>query len=752
MDTLTVNQPLVVSEPTSRNAEVTPYSGADPEIGGNPANSSPGPRRSSRTSKRPNFFHVVHESRLDRETMAAIKRSKLETQQLNIDYATLVEIPTVYATPEEFDNPLTIWNKYSHLGEKFGAIKVVPPKGWHGVCPLDTERLKFKVREQQLQNLSIGKGFSHPSYDWDCHQMKAADVDLMNQLFGRSDPSIEEVEQEYWRIVKNANRSLIVKYGADLNVYSPEFEPYLVDVSGTKCEDDWWNLRNLSKSPGSLLRYSQHTIPGVNIPWLYIGMGLTSFCWHTEDNYFGAVNYHHFGAPKIWYIVPPRKAGRLESLLKDYSAKESAEFAVYSLRIQVAPEILVANGIPVHRIVQRENEFVFAWPRAFHSGLNVGYNCNEACNIAPVNWLPMGYRSLVNYRFYRKTCISFFTLVMSGVCNYRDMNAEDLSHMINALLLLLAQEYETRNSVNYPRVQMYLYLGAEEVFNVNSHFDEAYRQQDFDAADFVRALELLCSERDDDFLQGCTLLSNIPMKDCDLCDTPTFGSCITCAHTNCTVCISCRTYHPCDCSTRVVLYRYPLLAFYRMISILKRAYRSMSGMKWRPEQEYCKITKTALAELDSMSLFSVDQLLKERCDLYTVKARKNLDCNVELCTPIKAPCVSSADMDEISTTDGGSSCDSLDTSTQSNSCEWDVSWFSDLRAAFDRCHQGRHKARLDDEESYYGEIAFTEPCSFGKDTFSTAMNPCALATMTKYTMRYLLLSLEEDCAYLPEIA
>ncbi|ORM40466.1 Importin subunit beta-1 [Babesia sp. Xinjiang] len=527
--------------------------------------SSPGPRRSSRTSKRPSFFNVVHESRVDRETMAAIKRSKLETQQLNLDYSSFVEVPTIHATEDEFANPLTIWNKYHDLGEKFGAIKVVPPPGWHGVCPLDTERMKFKVREQELQNLCNGKGFAHPPYDWDCKRMKRADDELLVSLFGSTNVSVEDVEREYWKIVKAGNRSLIVKYGADLNVYSPEFEDYLVDISGTKHEGDWWDLRNLPKCPGSLLRYCEQIIPGVNSPWLYIGMVLTSFCWHTEDNYFGAVNYHHFGAPK---------AGRLESVLKNYWAGESEEFAVYSLRVQVAPDILVSNGIPVHRIVQRENEFVFAWPRAFHSGLNAGYNCNEACNIAPVTWLPMGYQSLVNYRFYRKTCVSFFTLVMSGVCNYRDM------------------KFQARNSVSYPRVQMYLHRGAVEGFDLESSFDNAYRHQDWSA-----------------------------------------------------------------------LARYVCL--------------------------------------------SVDQLLKERraTQLYPDCKRSDKRSGT---SSLRSSCSSPSDLESLSTTDGIASCNSSTNSMPMPCCDWESSWFDDLRSAFDRWYSGK---RGEDGESRYGEISLSEPCS-----------------------------------------
>ncbi|XP_058101546.1 lysine-specific demethylase JMJ18-like isoform X3 [Magnolia sinica] len=133
-------------------------------------------------------------------------------------------------------------------------------------------------------------------------------------------PSVEDIEGEYWRIVEKPTEEIEVLYGADLETgvfasgfpkatLSNETDPDQYVMSG-------WNLNNFPRLPGSVLSFERGDISGVLVPWLYVGMCFSSFCWHVEDHHLYSLNYLHWGDPKLWYGVPGSSATKLEDAMR----------------------------------------------------------------------------------------------------------------------------------------------------------------------------------------------------------------------------------------------------------------------------------------------------------------------------------------------------------------------------------------------------------------------------------------------------
>ncbi|KAJ3698559.1 hypothetical protein LUZ61_002264 [Rhynchospora tenuis] len=241
----------------------------------------------------------------------------------------------------------------------------------------------------------------------------------------RWSPSVEEIEGEYWRIVEEADEEIEVHYGADLDtvLFGSGFPK--ATISNSRCEshpveaEDYvlsgWNLNNLPRLPGSVLSFEKEEISGVVVPWLYVGMCFSSFCWHVEDHHLYSLNYMHFGEPKVWYGVAGSEATKLEEAMRKHLPElfEEQPDLLHELVTQLSPTVLKSEGVNVYRAVQRPGQFVLTFPRAYHSGFNCGFNCAEAVNVAPADWLPLGQCAVESYREQkRKTSISHDKLLL----------------------------------------------------------------------------------------------------------------------------------------------------------------------------------------------------------------------------------------------------------------------------------------------------------------------------------------------------
>jgi hypothetical protein len=210
------------------------------------------------------------------------------------------------------------------------------------------------------------------------------------------DVSASELEAEFWKILEDSDRHVAVSYGSDVDTTKTG------SGFSTSPDDPYskfgWNLNVLPGLEGSILKHVSG-ISGISMPWLYVGMLFSTFCWHNEDNYLYSINYHHFGAPKLWYGVPGEDAHKLEECFAKYMPDEfdKRPLLLHDLVTMLSPARLIQDGIRVCRTLQEEREFVVTFPQAYHSGFSTGFNCGEAVNFAAADWIPFGLKAVEDY-------------------------------------------------------------------------------------------------------------------------------------------------------------------------------------------------------------------------------------------------------------------------------------------------------------------------------------------------------------------
>lgn len=214
-----------------------------------------------------------------------------------------------------------------------------------------------------------------------------------------------EVEREFWRLVESVHETVEVEYGADVHSSThgsgfPTIEKNPTDAYST----DGWNLNVMPVLPESLFCHIKSDISGMTVPWVYVGMCFSTFCWHNEDHYTYSINYQHWGDTKTWYGIPGDHAHKFEETMKAAVPElfEQQPDLLFQLVTIMSPKRLVKEGVKVYGTDQKPNQFVITFPQAYHAGFNHGFNFNEAVNFTLGDWAPYGLACVERYKHFRK--------------------------------------------------------------------------------------------------------------------------------------------------------------------------------------------------------------------------------------------------------------------------------------------------------------------------------------------------------------
>lgn len=129
---------------------------------------------------------------------------------------------------------------------------------------------------------------------------------------------------------------------------------YGTELPGSFFPDDLniWNLNKFTAKESLI-----HTLPkkdwlvGIHTPLLYVGMNYSSFGLHTEDRNLGAINYNHWGAPKIWYGINRKYEKDIPKLVNGCIKNNDCDNLTYHKGLLVSP-IVLKNANIEYKVVK----------------------------------------------------------------------------------------------------------------------------------------------------------------------------------------------------------------------------------------------------------------------------------------------------------------------------------------------------------------------------------------------------------------
>ncbi|XP_046406090.1 lysine-specific demethylase 5A isoform X2 [Ischnura elegans] len=284
------------------------------------------------------------------------------------------------------------------------SLNAVPKGDWR--CPKCVAVVVDKPTEPY--------GFAQSKRVFTLQEFGAMADDFKSNYFHKPVHHVEThlVESEFWKLVSSIDHDVTVLYGADLHTMDlGSGFPTVNHDELLPCEREYvlsgWNLNNMPVLQRSVLSHINANISGMKVPWMYVGMCFSTFCWHNEDHWSYSINYLHWGEAKTWYGVPGDYAEEFEATMKEAAPElfESQPDLLHQLVTIMNPNVFILKGIPVYRTDQHAGEFVITFPRAYHAGFNQGYNFAEAVNFAPADWLEMGRMCVAHYAKCRRFCV-----------------------------------------------------------------------------------------------------------------------------------------------------------------------------------------------------------------------------------------------------------------------------------------------------------------------------------------------------------
>lgn len=248
-------------------------------------------------------------------------------------------VPVYRPSELEFRDFATCMSFIERFGaQHMGLCKIIPPRSWRprrsGYNEIDVmiEKPILQICAGTsgifLQDVRAQKSMSFKKFEKMSNSVKLKTPHHEN---------IDALEDIYWSTIEHIQPL----YGAN------------VSGSLTDPEEVICNIPKLQSTLSDILGQEDIEIGGVNTPYLYFGAWATTFAWHVEDMDLYSINYLHFGAPKLWYCIPPAFARKFEAFAREHFKPEflACHSFLRHKSILIHPKILAAAGIPTRRVL-----------------------------------------------------------------------------------------------------------------------------------------------------------------------------------------------------------------------------------------------------------------------------------------------------------------------------------------------------------------------------------------------------------------
>ncbi|XP_056629738.1 uncharacterized protein LOC130440524 [Diorhabda sublineata] len=264
----------------------------------------------------------------------------------------------------------------------------------------------------------------------------------MSMYFKTSEPSPQEVEQEYWKYVTMRQNHICVHSGSiDCGNWGYGFA---VSKNSPFAKHPW-NLKVLTNNSGSVLR-CLGPVMGVTVPTLHVGMIFSACCWYRDPHGLPWIEYLHTGGSKIWYGIPNSMGEQFHNALSKLTPSyvKDKELWLPSDTVMVPPNLLVENQVSLCHTVQEPGQFIVVFPKAFTSSISTGYVVSESVYFAPIYWLKTANHLFNALKQSNEPAMFSFERLVINVANDSKCSIEIIRQVIPLLQELCNKEIDRR--------------------------------------------------------------------------------------------------------------------------------------------------------------------------------------------------------------------------------------------------------------------------------------------------------------------